>query len=89
MTARIRRRRRTRSAASEPTVAEQQVTRAMRQIVASEKARVLPSDQELDRMSEVKPSDIDRAESLWDEAQRRAGTGLEGLLSAKSDETDG
>lgn len=87
MTARIRRRRRTRSAASEPSVAEQQAARATRHIVGAEKARVLPSDQELDRMSDVKPSDIDRAVDLWNLAQELSGTGLSGLLDAKEEES--
>lgn len=43
----------------------------------------LPSDAELDALAEAGPADSDAASALWDAAQRRAGTGLEGLLSAK------
>lgn len=54
-----------------------------------EQRHALPNEHALNVAAEAKPSDVDRAESLWDEAQRRAGTGLEGLLSAKQVERDG
>jgi hypothetical protein len=60
--------------------------RAVHQMVRAEQSRVLPSDRDLDALAEVRPADIDRAESLWDAAQIRAGTGLDGLLSAKAGE---
>jgi hypothetical protein len=60
--------------------------RAVRQMVRAEQARVLPTDRQLDDLARVRPADVDRAESFWDEAQRRAGTGLDGLLSAKPED---
>lgn len=83
MAARIRRPR-TAKAEDAPAL-DQQTRRAVRQVVADTKARVLPSDKELDDASIVMENDIRRGEALWDEAQRRAGTGLEGLLSATQD----
>jgi hypothetical protein len=43
----------------------------------------LPDAADLDAAAQVEPADVDRAGRLWNEAQRRAGTGLEGLLDAK------
>lgn len=83
MAARIRRPKREQPAPS-PTL-DQQTRRAVRQVVADTKSRVLPSDADLDDASIVMENDIRRGESLWDEAQRRAGTGLEGMLSATQD----
>jgi hypothetical protein len=53
-----------------------------------EQRHALPNEHALNVAAEVKPRDVDRAESLFDEAQRRAGTGLEGLLSARQGERD-
>lgn len=63
--------------------------RALKRLIAAERARVLPTDEELDTLSEVAPADIDAAERLWNLAQERAGTGLEGLLSATTGEDAG
>jgi hypothetical protein len=60
--------------------------RAIRHLISAERSRVLPSDRELDRLAEVQPADIDRAEALWDLAQQQAGTGLDGLLSAATED---
>ena len=49
---------------------------------------VLPNDPALDAAAQITPLDILSAEQLWDEAQRRGGTGLEGLLSAKPERRD-
>jgi len=82
--ARIRRPRRT-SDTQPATAPDSRTQRAVRQIVAAEKSRLLQTDQELDDAAIVTATEITRAESLWDEAQRRAGTGLDGLLSARTD----
>lgn len=58
------------------------LTHALRRLIGAERARILPTDNELDALAEVKPADIDRAMSLWDASQQEAGTGLDGLLSA-------
>lgn len=41
----------------------------------------IPSAHALDQASIVTPDDITAAVRLWDEAQRAAGTGLEGALA--------
>lgn len=43
----------------------------------------LPDGADLDAAAQIGPEDVDRALSRWDDAQRRAGTGLEGLLDAR------
>jgi hypothetical protein len=71
-------------ASAEPA-SDPRTERAVKHLIASERARARPSDDELDRLAEVKPADIDRAVDLWDLAQQSAGTGLEGLLDAKEE----
>lgn len=48
-----------------------------------EQRQQLPADADLDAAARVTDADIDVAEQLWNEAQRLAGTGLDGLLSAR------
>jgi len=45
----------------------------------------LPTDVDLNAAAAVTDADIASAESLWDQAQRAAGTGLSGLLSAREE----
>lgn len=47
-----------------------------------------PSDADLDALAQVGPANLSSAEALWNEAQRKAGTGLEGLLSADAVDDD-
>lgn len=54
-----------------------------------EQRQSLPNEHDLNVAAQVGPADISAAERLWDEAQRRAGTGLEGLLSARTAVRDG
>lgn len=65
------------------------LARSLRHLIGDYRARVLPTDRELDSLAEVQPADIDRAVSLWDSAQDAADTELAGLLDAKTDEGDG
>lgn len=69
-----------------PPAVDPRTARALGHLLGDYRARVLPTDRELDRLAEVQPADIDRAESLWDAAQQRAGTGLDGLLSAVTED---
>lgn len=67
----------------DPLVAEAERALAMR------RDAVLPNEHDLNMAAQVQPADVTATESLWDEAQRRAGTGLEGLLSAKAVDRNG
>lgn len=61
----------------DPIVAE------VERVLAERRDAVLPNEHALNVAAQVQPADVDRATALWDAAQRAAGTGLEGLLSAK------
>lgn len=63
--------------------------RSVERLLEEHRSSTLPNEHALDVAAVVKLSDIDKAEALWDEAQRRAGTGLEGMLSAKTEKRDG
>lgn len=63
--------------------------RSVERLLEEHRSSTLPNEYALDVAAKVSPSDVDRAEALFDEAQRRASTGLEGLLSAKAVERDG
>jgi hypothetical protein len=67
----------------DPLIAE--ATRAL----AERRDAILPNDHALDVAAQVGPADFVSAADLWDEAQRRAGTGLEGLLNARMVRADG
>lgn len=58
-------------------------------VLAERRDAVLPNEHDLNVAAVVKPADVDAATTLWDEAQRQAGTGLEGLLDAKGSRRDG
>lgn len=51
-------------------------------------ARTVPSDAQIDALSEVTDEDIRHAVRTWDAAQREGDTGLDGLLSARVQEDD-
>lgn len=63
--------------------------RTLERLLEEHRSTTLPNEVALDAAAQITPADIDAALSLWDEAQRRAGTGLDGLLDAKGIERDG
>lgn len=62
--------------------------RAVQRLIAAEKARLRPSDDELDAQAEISDDDIEHAVTEWDIAQDQAGTGLDGLLDARAVESE-
>lgn len=59
--------------------------RVLERLLADQRDTALPSDHALAISAQIEPADIAAAEQLWDSAQRAAGTGLAGLLSAKEE----
>lgn len=59
--------------------------RVLERLVTEQRDTVLPTDADLDALARVESADVLTAEARWDQAQRAAGTGLEGLRSAKEE----
>lgn len=85
---RLRRRRKRPDASYSPLAAPgaTETTRAVQRLIAAESARTTLTDAEIDAAAIITPEDEERAVALWDEAQREADTGLEGLLEARQDD---
>jgi hypothetical protein len=63
--------------------------RSVERLLEEHRSSTLPNEHALNVAAQITPGDVDKAEALWNEAQRRAGTGLEGMLSARTEKRDG
>lgn len=81
---RIRRPRRTQDTprGSEDDVSALALQRSVNRLTRLFRERVVPSEKQLDALSEVTDADIESAVDFWDRSQDEAGTGLSGLLNA-------
>ena len=89
MRIRLSRRTRTSPDASHSPVASQQdvqTARAVQRLIAAESKRVVPTESQVDGLSEISDADIAHAVNEWDAAQKDADTGLDGLLGARVSE---
>jgi hypothetical protein len=59
--------------------------RILERLLADQRETTLPDAATLDASAIVTDADVDAATALWDAAQRRAGTGLAGLLDAREE----
>lgn len=54
--------------------------RALDALLTTRRDTAVPTAEQLDQQARITPADISSAIRLWNLAQRRAGTGLEGAL---------
>lgn len=83
---RINRRRQSEQAprASESDIRTLALQRTVTRLTRLFKERTVPSDKALDALADVTDADIESAVSFWDDSQGEAGTGLAGLLDART-----